>query len=119
MREGTSKHRKSDSAPIRWRVRTREPGSGGKESVEATIRALAGFLVYADRVTGSKEVRAQPFAAQVQAGNVWLLAGTWQAAFLDELESFPSGKWKDQVDAAAGAFTRLTSKPFYNLDAMA
>jgi hypothetical protein len=27
---------------------------------------LAGYRVYADKVTGSKEVRAQPFAAQVQ-----------------------------------------------------
>ena len=42
-----------------------EPGSGGKESVEATIRNLAGYSVYADKVTGSKQVRAQPFAAQV------------------------------------------------------
>jgi len=113
----------ADRARLGWGpyeiIVEQEPGSGGKESVEATIRGLAGFPVYADRVTGSKEVRAQPFAAQVQAGNVWLLAGTWQAAFLEELESFPSGKWKDQVDAAAGAFTRLTSKPFYNLAAMA
>jgi phage terminase large subunit-like protein len=27
-----------------------EPGSGGKESAESTIRMLAGFRVYADRV---------------------------------------------------------------------
>ena len=46
-----------------------EPGSGGKESVEATIRMLAGFVAEADRVTGSKEVRADPFAAQWQAGS--------------------------------------------------
>jgi phage terminase large subunit-like protein len=52
-----------------------EPGSGGKESAEATIRNLAGFRVYADKVTGSKEVRADPFAAQVQGGNVGLVAG--------------------------------------------
>ena len=44
-----------------------EPGSGGKESAENTIRNLPGFKVAADKVTGSKEVRADPFAAQVQA----------------------------------------------------
>jgi phage terminase large subunit-like protein len=38
-----------------------EPGSGGKESAEATIRNLAGIRVYADKVTGSKETRAEPF----------------------------------------------------------
>jgi len=42
-----------------------EPGSGGKESAENTLRNLAGFSCYADRVTGSKEARANPFAAQV------------------------------------------------------
>jgi hypothetical protein len=52
-----------------------EPGSGGKESAEATLRNLAGFSVVLDRVTGSKEIRAEPFTAHVQAGNVWLVAG--------------------------------------------
>jgi hypothetical protein len=28
-------------------------------------------------------------------------------AFLDEAEVFPVGKWKDQIDAAAGAFSKL------------
>jgi predicted phage terminase large subunit-like protein len=92
-----------------------EPGSGGKESAETTIRMLAGYRVYADKVTGLKEVRAQPFAAQVQGGNVWLVAGAWHDAYRDELETFPSGKWKDQVDASTGAFTRLTNGPQYSL----
>jgi predicted phage terminase large subunit-like protein len=96
-----------------------EPGSGGKESAEATLRMLAGYRCFADRVTGSKEIRAEPLAAQVQAGNVFLKAGNWHSAFLEECESFPNGKFKDQVDAAAGAFARLTRKPAYNLDAMA
>jgi phage terminase large subunit-like protein len=52
-----------------------EPGSGGKESAERTIRMLAGHAVYADKVTGAKEIRCEPFAAQVQGGNVWLVAG--------------------------------------------
>ncbi len=30
-----------------------EPGSGGKESAESTIRHLAGYSVYADKVTGN------------------------------------------------------------------
>ena len=88
-----------------------EPGSGGKESAENTIRNLAGFRVYVDRVTGSKEARAQPFAKQVQAGNVVLRPGPWVQAFLDECETWPNGKYKDQVDAAAGAFNRLI-KPY-------
>lgn len=85
-----------------------EPGSGGKESAESTVRMLAGHSVGADRVTGSKEVRAEPYAAQVQAGNVTLVAAEWNREFLDEHEQFPGGKYKDQVDATAAAFNMLT-----------
>jgi hypothetical protein len=41
-----------------------------KESAEATVRMLAGFRCFSDKVTGSKEVRADPFAAQVH-GKSW------------------------------------------------
>jgi predicted phage terminase large subunit-like protein len=91
-----------------------EPGSSGWESAQATIRMLAGFKVGADRVTGNKVDRAQPYAAQVQAGNVFLLPGEWNRAFLDEHETFPAGKFKDQVDAAAGAFSKLTTGSTYD-----
>ena len=96
-----------------------EPGSGGKESAEATIRNLRGYRVFADRVTGSKQVRVEPFAAQVQGGNVFLVAGGWVRDFLDEAECFPNGKHTDQIDAASGAFARLTTRPAYNLDVLA
>jgi len=84
-----------------------EPGSGGKESAENTIRQLAGFKVTAERVTGDKETRAEPYAAQVQGANVYLVRGAWNRDFMSEHESFPNGKYKDQVDAAAGGFAFL------------
>jgi predicted phage terminase large subunit-like protein len=93
-----------------------EPGSGGKESAESTIRMLAGRRVYADRVTGDKVVRAEPFAAQVQGGNVGLVAGEWVTAYLDECEVFPAGKYKDQVDASSGAFSKLSARTAYLTD---
>jgi predicted phage terminase large subunit-like protein len=96
-----------------------EPGSGGKESAENTIRNLRGFKVFADKVTGSKEVRAEPFAAQVQGGNVSMVAGLWQADLLDEMQSYPNGKYRDQIDACSGAFNRLVAASTYNLDALA
>lgn len=86
-----------------------EPGSGGKESAESTIRGLAGWTVRADRVSGDKATRAEPFAAQVDAGNVALARGEWNRAFIDECATFPVGRYKDQVDAASGAFVKLTS----------
>ncbi len=54
-----------------------EPGSGGKESAENTIRNNAGLRVSADKVTGKKEIRAEPFVAQCQGDNVRLIAGEW------------------------------------------
>ena len=84
-----------------------EPGSGGKESAQASIRNLAGFVARADKVTGDKATRAESYAVQFEQGNVWLVRAAWNTPFLDEHEVFPVGKHKDQVDAAAGAFNKL------------
>ena len=51
----------------------------------------------------------------MQGGNVYLVAGSYQNDLLDEMVSFPNGKFKDQVDACSGAFNRLISGPVYNL----
>jgi len=86
-----------------------EPGSGGKDSAHSTITNLAGFAVFADRPTGDKVYRADPYSVQVNEGNVQLLYGPWIKEFKDEHESFP-GLTKDIVDAAAGAFNYLRGK---------
>lgn len=99
--------------PVRVWVET-EPGSGGKESAENTTRNLAGFDVHTEAPTGSKEVRALPFAAAVEAGNVYLLKGPWVPEYIEELCSFPHGL-KDRVDASSAAFNKLAlgaSLPF-------
>jgi predicted phage terminase large subunit-like protein len=88
-----------------------EPGSGGKESAEATVRNLAGFAVYADRPTGDKTTRAEPFAAQAGAGNVRMVAGDWNQDYVNELATFPAGRLRDQVDASSGAFNKLAVAP--------
>ena len=84
-----------------------EPGSGGKESAEASVRNLAGFSVRRDPVSGEKVSRAEPLAAQAEAGNVRLLRGAWNQDYLDELCAFPLAHFKDQVDATSGAFNKL------------
>ena len=84
-----------------------EPGSGGKESAESTLRSLAGFQAYADRVTGDKDVRLEPFAVQMEAGNVRLVRGPWNGQFIEELCAVPFGKYRDMADATAGGFNKL------------
>jgi len=87
-----------------------EPGSGGKESAESTIRRLAGWHVEADRPTGDKTFRADPYSVQVNNGNVMLVKADWNQAFVEEHRFFPFSTYKDQVDAAAGAFNHLTQR---------
>lgn len=84
-----------------------EPGSGGKESAQRTVAGLPGWRAYADKVTGDKYTRAEPYAGQVQGGNVVMLQAPWNKKFLEEHEYFPNGPFKDQVDAAAGAFAKV------------
>jgi len=98
-----------DGLPVRiWFEQ--EPGSSGKEVAENTVQMLAGFAVQADSVTGSKDVRLQPFADQAQAGNVRLVRGAWNGAFIEELCSVPVGTYRDQADATAGVFNKLAPK---------
>jgi predicted phage terminase large subunit-like protein len=85
-----------------------EPGSGGKDSVRASIGNLAGFAAFADRPSGDKTQRADPWAGQVNAGHVMLLRGRWNEAYIEEHRFFPHSRYKDQVDASSGAFSKLT-----------
>lgn len=89
-----------------------EPGSGGVNTVSYYRRLLAGFHVHFDKKGSgdSKILRANPVATQAQAKRIPFLNGRWNESCLDELEVFPGGRFKDQVDAISGAFAYLTRK---------
>jgi predicted phage terminase large subunit-like protein len=84
-----------------------EGGSGGMESAEGTARRLLGlgYQVQIVKPKGKKEMRADPFSWQVNSGNVFLAEGDWVDEYVEELKFFPVSKYKDQVDASAGAYT--------------
>lgn len=86
----------------------REPGGSGKETAQstATIAAHANVAGYYHLVTGSKLERAAPYAAAVQNGIVQLIRGSWNREYVEEHFRCPS-KMMDQVDASAGAFSKL------------
>lgn len=88
----------------------KDPGQAGVMQANYFIKALAGYPYRASPETGDKETRAEPLAAQAEIGNVYLVKGDWNESFLSELENFPVGKFKDQVDAASRAFGELTKK---------
>jgi predicted phage terminase large subunit-like protein len=93
------------------------PADAGKESAMASARRLAGFRVTLDRVTGSKEERADLFAYQMNAGNVYCVNRPWTDEWIEELSYFPYGKHDDQVDSVSGAFAML-AKPRGRIGAM-
>ena len=103
------------------RVRTRlpkDPGQAGKEQAESYIKFLSGFDVVAIAESGSKEARAEPMAAQWQAGNFDIIAGDWNDEYLHQLENFPDSKFKDMVDASANGFAEIESANMFNLSNM-
>lgn len=84
-----------------------DPGQAGVAEAHDHARELAGWNVRLFRPTGDKVTRAQPVSAQAGAGNVRIVRGQWNAAFLDELEAFPEGGHDDQVDGLSGAFNAI------------
>jgi predicted phage terminase large subunit-like protein len=84
-----------------------EGGSGGIESAQNSVMNLAPYEAHFERVTGEKVVRARPLAAQIEAGNVYIIEDSWTKDFIDEAELFPNGRFADQIDAAAGGFMKI------------
>lgn len=107
----------SDRAAYK-RVRIRlpkDPGQAGKEQAESYIKFLAGFDVVTVAETGSKEARAEPMAAQWQAGNFDIMYGQWNEEYLLQLENFPDSQFKDMVDASANGFAEIETKNVFNV----
>lgn len=103
-----------DGSDVTLRI-PQDPGAAGKAYAQTMIRLLAGYPVKAVAPTGDKATRATPAAAQAEAGNVRLLRGEWNEAFMDELCTFPAGAHDDQVDAFADAVNELALGSRYSL----
>lgn len=89
-------------------IMEQEPGSSGKNNISNYTRnILPGYRFKGVRSTGSKEVRAEPFAAQVEAGNVYMNYAGWNLAMLEEFQNFPNGAHDDQVDAIVSGFSEI------------
>jgi predicted phage terminase large subunit-like protein len=91
---------------VRWEI---EPGSAGKREAWRLTGALAGLDARGVRPRGDKLARAWPLAAQAQAGNVKLVRGAWNEAFLLHMHHQPDIAHDDIMDAASGAFDDLAA----------
>ena len=88
-----------------------EGSSEGKH--DYLVKRLQGFSVTVLRPTGDKALRAEPFASEVNKGNVWLAPvglgqEDWHKEYIHEMKYFPFGAFLDQIDASAGAFGMLS-----------
>lgn len=86
-----------------------DPGQAGKSQVAAFAKLLAGYRLTTSPETGDKVTRAEPFASQVNVGNVLMLRGAWNEALIEELRLFPNGRHDDRVDALSRAFAETLS----------
>jgi predicted phage terminase large subunit-like protein len=84
-----------------------DPGQAGKTQVLYLTRALSGYTVKSSPESGDKITRAEPFAAQVNIGNVLMLRGDWNAPLINEMRIFPNGTHDDQVDSLSRAFSEI------------
>lgn len=92
----------------------KDTGIGGRDRTDALTRRLqsTGLAVYNEPATGSKEVRAEPLQSAAEAQNVVLGPDDpdepWHDAFRLEASYFPTGRFDDRVDSAAGAYNKVT-----------
>ncbi|MBC7074674.1 MAG: phage terminase large subunit, partial [Syntrophomonadaceae bacterium] len=84
-----------------------DPGQAGKTQVLYLTRQLSGFRVRSSPESGDKVTRAEPLAAQINAGNVMILRGDWNDQLINEMRMFPNGSFDDQIDALSRAFSEL------------
>ncbi len=112
LREAAIAWRKAQWYPDIWFERI--TGQSGKNDTADVIRSLEGFPAFAseEASTGSKLIRARPFAAAVEAGNVKLVQGPWNNKFRNQLANFRglATDTDDIVDAATGAYNKLAER---------
>lgn len=87
-----------------------DPGQAGKMETYFYVKELQGYAVQAIKVSKNKVVRANPASAQCKNGSVRVMARAWLDDFMNELENFPDGKFKDQVDSFSGAMGQIMSQ---------
>ena len=84
-----------------------DPGQAGKEQAASYIEWLKDYYVTTGTVSGSKIVRAEPFAAAWQQNKILLMAAPWNEKYITELDGFPQAAHDDLVDASSDSFSGL------------
>lgn len=83
-----------------------DPGQAGKDQAQSMVKDFAGWTFKTSPETGPKRARWEPFASQVNGGNVRMVRGSWNQALIEEME-IDGQVHDDQLDALARAFTEI------------
>lgn len=87
-----------------------DPGQAGKHQIAYLSKALMGYTVAASPESGDKVTRAEPFASQVNIGNVSMVRAEWNGPLVSKMRNFPFGKHDDQIDALSRAFNEISAR---------
>lgn len=88
-----------------------DPAQAGKFDVVHFTRLLIGYVVEIHKASKNKITFAKPFSSQWLAGNVDLVRGPWNDAYINELDAFPSTSdtvKDDQVDGSSVAHMTIS-----------
>jgi len=93
-----------------------EPGSSGKIVITDYKDLLAGYAFEGEKATGPLTVRASPFLAACEAGNVYMIRAKWNKPLIDEINAFDdNAEHDDQVTALALGYNKLVHGMFGSL----
>lgn len=94
-----------------------DPGQAGVDQAKRFLSDNAGRVVRTLLTSGNRQRNApakvqhfEPFSVQAEHHNVTIVRGSWNAAYLGSLESFPEGDHDDFEDATSGGFRLLTMR---------
>lgn len=88
-----------------------EESLDAKDAVNVIRQATKGRrLVRGIKTRGDKVARFSPLEPIFEAGNVNILKGDWNGAWLSEVSEFPSGKHDDQVDNLSAGYELMCNR---------
>ena len=85
-----------------------EPGSGGKQSAEESVRDMEGYRASIEPAQLDKVLRSESTQKAAERGDISIAEADWNRDFLDEITVFPASRYKDQADGFSGAYRYLS-----------